>query len=120
MELRAGTGRAAVVQSLQPFDLDERTGHPTLTDPRSDWLEASIGAFLLTGLPDLPGGFTFTGRDELCQVATALDRATAATRETVSALAGASRSRQSPSSPPRNRQVSQRPSFMRHARAFSK
>ena len=57
----AGPGRAAVVQSLQPFDLDERTGHPTLTDPRNDWLEVSIGEFPLTGLPDLPGGFNFTG-----------------------------------------------------------
>ena len=59
----AGTGRTAVVQSLQPFDCDERTGHLTLADPRNDWLEVSIGAFPLTGLPDLPGGFTLVGGD---------------------------------------------------------
>jgi hypothetical protein len=57
----AGPGRAAVVQSLQPFDCDERTGHLTVADPRNDWLEVSVGAFPLTGLPDLPGGFTFAG-----------------------------------------------------------
>ena len=57
----AGSGRAAVVQSLQPFDVDERTGHLTMTDPRNDWLEASIGAFPLNGLPDIMGGFAFAG-----------------------------------------------------------
>ena len=57
----AQSNRTATVQSLQPFDFDERTYHLVVADPRNDWLEASIGAFPLTGLPNLPGGFTFTG-----------------------------------------------------------
>ena len=57
----AGPGRAAVMQSLQPFDCDERTGHLTVADPRNDWLEVSVGAFPLKEFPDLPGGFTFAG-----------------------------------------------------------
>ena len=57
----AGSGRAALVQSVQPFDCDEQTGHLTVADPGNDWLEVSIGAFPLQGLPDLPGGLTFAG-----------------------------------------------------------
>jgi hypothetical protein len=57
----AGPGRTAVVQSLQPFECDERTGHLIVADSRNDWLEVSVGAFPLTGLPGLPGGITFVG-----------------------------------------------------------
>ncbi len=57
----AGPGRTAVVQALQPFDCDERTGHLTVADPSKDWMEASIGAMSLVGLPDLLEGFSFVG-----------------------------------------------------------
>ena len=56
-----GDRLAAVVQSLQPFSLDERTGALKVTDPRADWLEGSIRGFPLAWLSDLTDGFTFAG-----------------------------------------------------------
>lgn len=59
----AGPGRAAVVRSLQPFEIDERSGRLTVADPRNDWLEVSVGAFSLAGLPEFWGGCAFAGGD---------------------------------------------------------
>ncbi len=38
----SATGPNALVQSLQPFVLDENTGSMKVSDPRADWLEGSI------------------------------------------------------------------------------
>lgn len=55
----SGDRQIAVVQALQPFDLDETTGDVKASDPRGDWLDASVGGFPLAWLPALPGGLAF-------------------------------------------------------------
>jgi hypothetical protein len=52
-------GPVALVQALQPFDLDEATGGVKVQDPGADWLEVSIKGLPLAWLPALPGGFMF-------------------------------------------------------------
>jgi len=58
-----GARPAAVVRSLQPFNLDERTGDLKVADPRADWMEGSIQGFPLASLSSLTDGFTFAGGD---------------------------------------------------------
>ena len=58
-----GDRPAAVVQSLQPFSLDERTGDLKVADPRADWMEGSIRGLPLAWLSGLTDRFTFAGGD---------------------------------------------------------
>ena len=58
-----GARGAAAVESIQPFDLDERTGDVTVANPRGDWLGVSIRALPLASLSGLPKGISLTGRD---------------------------------------------------------
>ena len=54
---------AVVVQSLQAFDFDGRTGDLTVVDPRADWLGASVRALPLAWLSGLAGGRAIAGGD---------------------------------------------------------
>jgi hypothetical protein len=58
-----GIRPAAVLQSLQPFSLDEHTGDLKVADPRADWMEGLIQGIPLSWLSGLTGGFTLTGAD---------------------------------------------------------
>jgi len=59
----AGARPAVLVQSLQPFVVDERTGELTLSDRGGDWLDASIRNLPLEWLPGQAEGFTMAGGD---------------------------------------------------------
>ena len=64
--LRVSLGRekpAAVAQSLQPFDVDERTGELSLAGPLADWMEVSVPGFPMAWLSGLAEGYTFTGAE---------------------------------------------------------
>ena len=58
-----GTGPALVVQSLQPFDIDARTGVPKPLDPAGDWLDVSLRGFPLAWLFAPSDGFALSGGD---------------------------------------------------------
>ena len=58
-----GDRPAVVVQSLQPFNLDERTGDLKVADPHADWMEGSIRGLPLAWLSGRTDRFTFTGGD---------------------------------------------------------
>lgn len=59
----AGIRPIGAVRSLQPFFLDERTGDFKVSDPRGDWLQASLWAIPLEWLPGLPDGVSVSGGD---------------------------------------------------------
>ncbi len=59
----AGDRPAASVRSLQPFELDERTGSVKVADPAGDWLGVSIRGLPLAWLSGLAEGLTVTGGD---------------------------------------------------------
>jgi len=57
--LRVSLGRekpAAVAQSLQPFDVDERTGDLSLDGTLADWMDVSVPGFPMAWLSGLAGG----------------------------------------------------------------
>ncbi len=51
----------AVVHSLQPFQVDEKTGELRVADPQQDWIEASIQGLPLAWFPALRDSLTFAG-----------------------------------------------------------
>lgn len=53
----------AVVKSLQPFSLDQRTGGVKLTTPSADWLEGSLQGLPLAWFSGLTGEFALAGND---------------------------------------------------------
>ena len=59
----AGTGPTAVVQALQPFQIDAMTGELKLADSAHDWLNISIRGFPLDRLAGLTDGFALSGGD---------------------------------------------------------
>ncbi|PTY07130.1 hypothetical protein DB347_07405 [Opitutaceae bacterium EW11] len=61
-ELRlAGERPVATARSLQAFEIDGKTGAVAPADPKADWLEASLLALPLDGLPPLPGALRLAG-----------------------------------------------------------
>jgi hypothetical protein len=56
-----GTSPGTVVQTLQPFNIDERTGDVKVADPRGDWLEGSTRGLPLAWLSGLTNWFTLAG-----------------------------------------------------------
>jgi len=59
----SGARPAALVQSLQPFVVDETTGALRASDPAADWLDASIKGLPLDWLPGTMEGATLAGGD---------------------------------------------------------
>jgi hypothetical protein len=57
----AASGSDALVQSLQPFVLDEKTGNLRMTAPKNDWLEGSIRGFPMAWLSGPNDGLAFAG-----------------------------------------------------------
>jgi hypothetical protein len=53
----------AAIQSLQPFDCDERSGRLSTTEQGRDWLEASIAGLPLAWLAKYTGDFEISGND---------------------------------------------------------
>ena len=58
-----GAGMAAVVSSLQSFEIDEPTGNLKPLDPVGDWMDVSLRGFPLAWLPDSTNGFALSGGD---------------------------------------------------------
>jgi hypothetical protein len=54
---------AAVVQSLQAFEIDEGTGGLSLSEPRADWLDVLVPGFPMAWISGMAAGPTFTGGD---------------------------------------------------------
>ncbi len=59
----AGAGAAAVVRSLQSFDINEHTGELKPLDPVGDWADVSLRGFPLAWLTDSTSGFALSGGD---------------------------------------------------------
>lgn len=59
----AGAKPVVTVQSLQSFEVDERTGALAVADPKGDWMEASIGGLPLAWLSGRAGDVTLAGGD---------------------------------------------------------
>lgn len=56
-----GEHPVALVQSVQPFDFDERTGQLTPADPGGDWMKGSVQALPVDWFSGLTDGLTFAG-----------------------------------------------------------
>ena len=64
LEVSLGEARtAAVVQSLQAFEIDETTGALRLSEPRSDWLDVRVPGFPMAWVSGMAGGVTLAGGD---------------------------------------------------------
>lgn len=59
----AGHGPTAVVDALQPFEIDETTGEPKPADPAKDWMNISVHGFPMDRLPSLMEGLAWSGGD---------------------------------------------------------
>ena len=59
----SGTGPAAVVQSLQPFEVDVPAGDLKPLDPAGDWMEIAVRGFPLSWLSSPADQFALSGGD---------------------------------------------------------
>jgi hypothetical protein len=84
-----GTGPAAVVQSLQPFEVDEHTGELKPVKPADDWIRTSVRGIPLAWLPGLPYGLTLSGGDVAGEFIVRTDKGGFSVRSTTPATAAA-------------------------------
>jgi hypothetical protein len=59
----SGTGPAAVVQSIQPFEVDVLTGDLKPVDPAGDWMAIAVRGFPLAWLSNPADRFSLSGGD---------------------------------------------------------
>ena len=65
----SSSGPNALVQLLQPFVLDEKTGGWKVSDPRNDWIDGSIQGFPIAWFSGSIPGLDFAGGDAAGQFA---------------------------------------------------